>query len=496
MKRILLIATLLFTSILSAQDWAPFKASDTLVQYIDTSEAPHFRSNYLNSTYRSHAIQSISTQSTTHQNNKTTITFEKGYPIIAKNPPFSFFNKFPLILKGRLLGDTAFISSDTTKFKTIDSIGFSLTFPHKYHLGQNWELGQSLQFSIKGTVDSLYSQTIGQFGIDSLVKIKLTVFDTTNQISISHKFNNSSIIISKTNGLIKTIDFTSIDIIVKTMYEKYQLSNIPLTNNDYYSLTTGDEYHFSVEEDWWPHSKHIAKIISDNTSGSIRTLRIEDKWVPHYGGTPIQVNTILKSFDVNKITNDKKSMIVDDSIISQTHSGGLAKIMFHSDKPGLENLIEYNTYYSTLPSNSQSGMVDIDFDPFEHSFETFRRIGLPIDKFQYDSYGGQPESDVIIIRYVKKGNQTWGNPYNFTVGLEEKSVLENSIQLYPNLVKDIITIKSTEKIQLVRIYTIDGKLQLVSQNSPSIEISNFQSGLYLIQITTNRGVVTKRLIKE
>ena len=167
MKKILLITAVLFNSILSAQDWAPFKASDTLVQFKDDSISVKSAGPLDAPLILSHALQSVSVKSVTNQGNETVIIFEKGYPLIAAGSWWQFYYQNGLKIKGRIFGDTAIISSDSSIFKTIDSNGYSLTFPHQYKLNQTWTLGKSISSIINATVDSIYFDPVGLFGVDS-----------------------------------------------------------------------------------------------------------------------------------------------------------------------------------------------------------------------------------------------------------------------------------------------------------------------------------------
>ena len=112
MKNAFLLPLLLISTCLLAQDWAPFKVSDTLVQYKDDSTA--FYSLGLFTTpifWDTHAIQSLSVKSNTTQSNQTVIVFEKGYNLAAMGyfAPMLYKTNKPLI-KGRLLGDSLFVT--------------------------------------------------------------------------------------------------------------------------------------------------------------------------------------------------------------------------------------------------------------------------------------------------------------------------------------------------------------------------------------------------
>lgn len=76
--------------------------------------------------------------------------------------------------------------------------------------------------------------------------------------------------------------------------------------------------------------------------------------------------------------------------------------------------------------------------------------------------------------------------------------LERSIQLYPNPVKDILSIKSKAiVISKVGIYSVLGKkIKEVKSNFESIGISNLSKGLYIIRIFSDKGSITKRIIKR
>ena len=88
-----------------------------------------------------------------------------------------------------------------------------------------------------------------------------------------------------------------------------------------------------------------------------------------------------------------------------------------------------------------------------------------------------------------------------TVGTQlsvEDQELERSIQLYPNPVKDILSIKSEAiVISKVAIYSVLGKkIKEVKSNFESIGISNLSKGLYIIRIFSDKESITKRIIKR
>ncbi|MFD2540925.1 T9SS type A sorting domain-containing protein [Lacinutrix gracilariae] len=86
--------------------------------------------------------------------------------------------------------------------------------------------------------------------------------------------------------------------------------------------------------------------------------------------------------------------------------------------------------------------------------------------------------------------------YNSTLGIDDISLNTNSVKLYPNPVSDRLFIKSTEQVENISIYNING--QLIKQTieaTNGIDVSVLPSGLYMIQITTSNNTINQKFIK-
>ena len=88
---------------------------------------------------------------------------------------------------------------------------------------------------------------------------------------------------------------------------------------------------------------------------------------------------------------------------------------------------------------------------------------------------------------------------NLTIlGIEDVTT-NKSISLYPNPVRETINIKTTKDIVInrVKIYTFLGVLvEQVENPLRQIDVAAISSGLLFVQLETDRGVVTKKIIKE
>lgn len=86
-----------------------------------------------------------------------------------------------------------------------------------------------------------------------------------------------------------------------------------------------------------------------------------------------------------------------------------------------------------------------------------------------------------------------------TLNMEQKS--KNNISVYPNPVEDYFTVKTHEPYDnlSIKIYNNIGQLidhKKIKNNSTKVNISNYQAGIYNIEITTDKFKTTKKIIKK
>ena len=75
--------------------------------------------------------------------------------------------------------------------------------------------------------------------------------------------------------------------------------------------------------------------------------------------------------------------------------------------------------------------------------------------------------------------------------------LDKSISIYPNPTNSIINIKSDTEIKNIQLYDIQGRiLQTTLGNSNTIDISDKNSGIYFLKITTDKGSKVEKISKE
>ncbi len=83
--------------------------------------------------------------------------------------------------------------------------------------------------------------------------------------------------------------------------------------------------------------------------------------------------------------------------------------------------------------------------------------------------------------------------------LNNKEISQNNTVIYPNPVRDAVNINSEEKIDLVQIYDLNGKV-LYSQKTPGqnvqINLNSYPKGVYIIKINSKGKISTHKVSKK
>lgn len=110
------------------------------------------------------------------------------------------------------------------------------------------------------------------------------------------------------------------------------------------------------------------------------------------------------------------------------------------------------------------------------------------------------EGDHVLHLRVQRSDGNWGlygRPEFSTVLAVDSSILKK-FTMYPNPVEDVLNIINTN-LQIEHLKVIDSNGRIVFekfQNLDYIDVSSLQSGIYLIQIKTNLGSISKKIIKK
>jgi PKD repeat protein len=81
------------------------------------------------------------------------------------------------------------------------------------------------------------------------------------------------------------------------------------------------------------------------------------------------------------------------------------------------------------------------------------------------------------------------------VGINELN--QNIISVYPNPVKDMMTVQANSNIKEIYIYNMTGQLvlnQVVSSNKVNVTITGLSSGIYSLKAILDNGTITKKIV--
>lgn len=82
----------------------------------------------------------------------------------------------------------------------------------------------------------------------------------------------------------------------------------------------------------------------------------------------------------------------------------------------------------------------------------------------------------------------------------DQDAKNSSVSVYPNPVKDILNITSKENVQEIRIVNAAGQQVLhqkvAESKEPAVNVQKLAPGMYLVQVVTAKGVITKKIIHQ
>ena len=87
------------------------------------------------------------------------------------------------------------------------------------------------------------------------------------------------------------------------------------------------------------------------------------------------------------------------------------------------------------------------------------------------------------------------------LGVDDVATIENAFLVYPNPVKDFVTISnSVNSIENISIIDLNGRtvksVKLNGETSAQVNISDLSAGVYMMNINSDQGSVTKKIVKN
>ncbi|PIF05772.1 MAG: hypothetical protein CSA36_05080 [Draconibacterium sp.] len=113
-----------------------------------------------------------------------------------------------------------------------------------------------------------------------------------------------------------------------------------------------------------------------------------------------------------------------------------------------------------------------------------------------------PEDKAVICRCYHDSdfefrNQAWNSDCDLVSAINHKKNLKNGF-IYPNPFNDYLNVQMMEPIQLIEIFNVHGlKIRTINHHDgmATVNTSNLNNGYYILRITTNQYVYSKKLLK-
>ena len=155
----------------------------------------------------------------------------------------------------------------------------------------------------------------------------------------------------------------------------------------------------------------------------------------------------------------------------------------------------------TLSLDATNGSVTSNPDPINGTYDEGTSVTLtvvPDAGFEFDGWSGDASGNENPLTITIDSDKTIAAIFTTTLSTED-DVFSKTFKIYPNPVNDVLIISNTNDIIIdkVEIFTLLGqKVDVIEKPQNTIDISQLSKGIYLLNIFTERGKATKRIIKK
>jgi len=241
-----------------------------------------------------------------------------------------------------------------------------------------------------------------------------------------------------------------------------------------------------------------SKIVENLTSGTNYKIRV-------YRTATDYTSSFYKSFKIkafadaqNDDCSTSENIVLTTAITINFEFGGAQSNL--ETICGTENTYVDVWYDFILAEN---GKIQIANAGFYDGFELYDACaGTQIDCFAASngSFDNLVSGTNYKLRVFRPQNQNQDSVKYFEIAFlaslgVNNYTLENQVGIYPNPSSNVININSEVKIDIIELFDLVGK-KVLTTNQKSINIGHLQGGIYLLKISTDKGLLVKRVMKK
>jgi hypothetical protein len=335
---------------------------------------------------------------------------------------------------------------------------------------------------------------------DSFVEYSFKVFNKDG-ISIPHNYNSANLRVSKNYGAIGIIpayDFpNTIQFVNLCGVTKFGLGYNFLSWRKIFDLNIGDEFHLdeiNFSNSLFDYqSKTIKKIIDKKVSTSIDSIFIYTidrlTYFDYYSNDKkdyLLHDTITETF----LVKNEPVFVMDEPIFDTTFNESGGAIVRWNNGPR-----KFVRYFNTSLYKKNNDSCWYIYNPTQSSRSSFME-GCGLLKFE-DSNNGPASKYEKNLVYYKKGNETWGLPFE---NLSLKNIDKPLISIYPNPIKrnENLVVKAPIYLSKIEVLNMIGEVILtvnnINKTEETIDIDLLKSGTYIIRLTSSNIVIYNKLL--
>ncbi|MGR7813306.1 T9SS type A sorting domain-containing protein [Lacinutrix undariae] len=299
------------------------------------------------------------------------------------------------------------------------------------------------------------------------------------------------------------------------------VNNMSRGGSGMYSIIRGNTY-----VDYIITNSVFDKNITSDLSSALKAVSGSSMWLRSAGAGSDASIRIYNNTYVNNIDNGTQ-YATDDSFrstlaiakngtFSNNIVGSVANCIFwnNTGESGLTRAISdlwenpiasLKVYYSLDPLNFVEGSITSSI-----ATETTSPLFVDISNGDYSLTANSPAVNTGGNSYTLGAMDLLGNQrvysanvdmgaYEYdtvSLGVNDFSIAENEVKLYPNPTTTVLNIKMTSSLKQATVYSVLGR-KVLETTSKTIQTSNLKTGLYLIKIEDENGSIsTKRFIKQ
>ncbi|MCH2196992.1 T9SS type A sorting domain-containing protein [Kordia sp.] len=164
----------------------------------------------------------------------------------------------------------------------------------------------------------------------------------------------------------------------------------------------------------------------------------------------------------------------------------------------VNNSISEDSFSNLTFLTNTSGADPLFTDPNNNDFSL--QTGSPaIDSGDNTKVPAGITSDILFNQRIHNTTVDMG-VYEFgassTLSTTDFDADQDVVTVYPNPVKNMLHINSTIHVETIKVFSINGQQLLQAQDTNTLDVSNLQKGIYLVQIASKNASKTIKVLKQ